>query len=245
MKPTETLATATAPDGSRLTLYRHDGTYLLVVDGVELMSTRRVHSEVRLAELVCTQLRSASGASVLIGGLGFGATLAAALRLLPTDASVTVAELVGDVIAWNRNPDWALAGEALTDPRVTVLHADVAQVLRANPATYDAIMMDVDNGAESFTTGSNRKLYGEAGIRAAIAALRPGGSVAYWSVDTEPAFVKALRRAGLTVSVHRIRSHATSGGFNCVIVGTVGRRILRRCRSGIVDNVPAYAREHC
>ena len=82
-------------------------------------------------------------------------------------------------------------------------------------------MLDVDNGAESFTTGSNKKLYGEKGIRTGIAALTPGGRLAYWSVDSEPAFVKALRRAGLTVSVHRIRSHATSGGFNSVIVGTL------------------------
>jgi spermidine synthase len=221
VKPTETLATATAPDGSRLTLYRHDGAYLMVVNGIELMSTRRVHSEVRLAELVCAPRHATPGATVLIGGLGFGATLAAALRLLPADAKVTVAELVADVITWNRNPAWALAGDALTDPRVTVLHADVANVLRANPATYHAIMMDVDNGAESFTTGSNRGLYGEKGIRAAIAALRPGGTVAYWSVDTEPAFVRLLRLAGLSVAVHRVRSHATSGGFNSVIVAAL------------------------
>jgi spermidine synthase len=146
------------------------------------------------------------------------ATLAAALRLLPADATVIVAELVAEVIAWNQNPEWALAGDALTDPRVTVLHDDVANVLRTYVGSFDAIMLDVDNGAESFTTGSNRKLYGDKGVRAAIAALRPGGCLAYWSVDTEPAFVKSLKRLGLAVSVHRVRSHATSGGFNCVIV---------------------------
>ncbi|MBC7843401.1 MAG: spermidine synthase [Gemmatimonadaceae bacterium] len=220
MKPTETLATATAPDGSRLTLYRHDGAYLMVVNGIELMSTRRTHSEVRLAELVCALLGTAPAPSVLIGGLGFGATLAAALRLLPADATVTVAELVADVIAWNRHPEWALAGESLVDPRVRIVHADVAHVLRTSIGAYDAIMMDVDNGAESFTTGSNRKLYNESGIRAAIAALKPGGQVAYWSVDSEPAFVRALKRLGLSVAVHRTRSHATSGGFNSIIVAT-------------------------
>ncbi len=223
MKPTETLATATAPDGSRLTLYRHDGAYLMVVDGIELMSTRRIHSEVRLAELVCAPLSGTSGASVLIGGLGFGATLAAALRLLPADATVTVAELVAAVIAWNRNPEWALAGDSLADPRVKLVHADVSHALRTNIGAYNAIMMDVDNGAESFTTGSNRKLYGDAGIRAAIAALKPGGQIAYWSVDTEPAFVRSLKRLGLTVSVHKTRSHATSGGFNSIILATSGR----------------------
>ena len=218
MKPTETLATATAPDGSRLMLYRHDGAYLMVVDGIELMSTRRVHSEIKLAELVCTSLRDTSGASVLIGGLGFGATLTAALRILPPDARVVVAELVADVIAWNNNADWALAGDAMRDPRVTIIHDDVGNVLRSNPGAFDAIMMDVDNGAESFTTGSNKKLYGEKGIRTAMAALRPGGRIAYWSVDTEPAFVRALKGFGLSVQVHKVRSHATSGGYNSVIV---------------------------
>ncbi len=218
MKPTETLATATAPDGSRLVLYRHDGNYLMVVDGVELMSTRRVHSEVQLAELVCTPLQRTAGAAVLIGGLGFGATLTAALRVLPADARVVVAELVRDVISWNEHPEWALAGASMRDPRVTIVHDDVGNLLRNNPGAFDAILMDVDNGAESFTTGSNRKLYAEKGVKAAVAALRPGGRLAYWSVDTEPSFVKALRRLGLAVDVKRVRSHATSGGFNSIII---------------------------
>ena len=224
MKPTETLATATAPDGSRLVLYRHDGAYLMVVDGVELMSTRRVHSEIRLAELACESLRTTATASILIGGLGFGATLAAARALLQADARILVAELVSDVIAWNRNAEWELAHTSLDDPRVTVLHDDVANVLRNNPAAFDAILMDVDNGAESFTTGSNKKLYGDKGIRAAIAALKPGGTLAWWSVDREPAFVKALERAGLTVRVERVRAHATSGGYNAIIVAREPQR---------------------
>ena len=223
MKPTERLATATAPDGSVLTLYRHDGSYMMVVDGIELMSTRRVHSELQLAELVCSPLRERAGATVLIGGLGFGFTLTEALRLLPDDSREVVAEIMREVIEWNLHPEWPLAGGAMHDARVTVLRDDVANVLRANVGTFDAIMLDIDNGAESFTTGSNKKLYGEKGIRTAIAALRPGGRVAYWSVDTEPAFVRALKAAGLKVSVHKVRSHATSGGFNCVIVGLAAR----------------------
>lgn len=223
MKPTERLASAIAPDGSVLTLYRHDGSYMMVVDGIELMSTRRVHSEVQLAELVCAPLQSTPGASVLIGGLGFGFTLTEALRLLAADARVLVAEIMREVIDWNLHADWPLAGPAMHDPRATVVREDVATVLRANIGAFDAIMLDVDNGAESFTTGSNKKLYGEKGIRAAMAALRPGGRLAYWSVDAEPSFVKALKRAGLGVKVHRVRSHATSGGFNCVIVGVAGR----------------------
>lgn len=223
MKPTERLASASAPDGSVLTLYRHDGAYMMVVDGIELMSTRRVHSEVQLAELVCAPLRGQPDAAVLIGGLGFGFTLQGALRLLAKDARVVVAEIMREVIDWNLNPEWALAGSAMQDSRVSIVRDDVANVLRLSAGAFDAIMLDIDNGAESFTTGSNRKLYGEKGIRAAIAALRPGGRLAYWSVDTEPRFVKSLKSAGLTVSVHRIRSHATSGGYNCVIVGALER----------------------
>lgn len=221
MKPTEKLAETTAPDGAIINLYRHDGTYIMVVDGIELMSTRRVQSEVQLAELVCAPLAAATAPSVLIGGLGFGMTLQAALRVLPADARVVVSEIVPDIVAWNRHPEWALAGAAMHDPRVTIRTHDVYNVMRENIGAYDAVMLDVDNGAESFTTGSNKKLYGEKGIRTGIAALTPGGRLAYWSVDSEPAFVKALRRAGLTVSVHRIRSHSTSGGFNSVIVGTL------------------------
>lgn len=218
MKPVEKLATAATPDGSVVTLYRHDGAYLMVVDGVELMSTRRVHSEVQLAALACATLQGKAGASVLIGGLGFGATLRAALDLLAPDARVVVAEIMQEVIDWNLHPDWALAGVAMRDPRVVMRRADVIDLLRENVGTFDAIMLDVDNGAESFTTGSNRKLYGEKGIRQAAAALKPGGTLAYWSVDTENAFVRALKREGLSTAVHKVRSHATSGGYNCIIL---------------------------
>ncbi len=218
MKPVERLASARAPDGSEVTLYRHDGAYLMVVDGVELMSTRRVHSEVQLAALACTRLQSAPGASVLIGGLGFGATLRAALDLLRADAHVVVAELMQEVIDWNHHPDWHLAGAAMRDARVEMRRADVLEVIRNSPAAFDAILLDVDNGAESFTTGSNRKLYGEEGTRQAMAALKPGGTLAYWSVDSEPAFVRALRREGLAVTDHKARSHATSGGYNHILV---------------------------
>jgi spermidine synthase len=218
VKPVEKLATATAPDGSSVVLYRHDGAYLMVVDGVELMSTRRVHSEVQLAAMACASLKDRAGAAVLIGGLGFGATLRSALEHLAADARVVVAEIMAEVIEWNRNAEWTLAGAAMHDPRVVLRRADVLDVLRENPGAFDAIMLDVDNGAESFTTGSNKRLYGEKGIRLAAAALTPGGTLAYWSVDSEPAFVRALKREGLATAVHKVRSHATSGGFNHIIL---------------------------
>jgi spermidine synthase len=220
VKPTETLATAVAPDGSQLVLQRHDGAYVIRVAGVELMSTRRVNSEQELAVLACTPVQQREPLTVLIGGLGFGFTLRAALAILPAHAQVMVAELVPAVVEWNRNPDWPLASDVLADARVSLLERDVMHVLRERPQAFDAIMLDVDNGAEYFTTGGNRALYIEAGIRSTIAALRPGGVVTWWSSDAEPAFVKRLEHAGLSVRIHRVRSHTTSGARNAIIVAT-------------------------
>jgi spermidine synthase len=221
VKPTERLGQAVAPDGTVLTLLRHDGAYSIRVDGVELMSTRRHHSEDRLAELVCAPLRDAVGARVLVGGLGLGFTLKAALRELPADAHVIVAELVEGVIAWNRNPEWPLAAEALADPRVVLRHADVADVLREERGRLDGIMLDVDNGAEAMTSAGNAALYERAGIRLAADALRRGGRLAYWSAGDDRAFEAALRRARLVVEVERSRAHARSGLAHTLFVARV------------------------
>jgi spermidine synthase len=218
VKRFERLDEATAPDGTVLTLYRHDGAYVIRVGGVELMSTRRHHSEERMADLVCGPLRECGGARELIGGLGLGFTLQAALRALAADARVVVAEVVGAVIDWNRNPDYQLAGAALRDERVEVRHEDVADVLRRSAGAFDAIMLDVDNGADALTTAGNAQLYGDAGIRMAVAALRPGGRIAYWSAGNDPAFERALRRAGLAVEATRVRAHATAGGWHTLLV---------------------------
>jgi spermidine synthase len=221
VKPTEKLGEAVAPDGTVLMLLHHDGAYSIRVAGVELMSTRRHLSEDRLAELVCEPLRDTPGARVLIGGLGLGFTLRAALQALRPDARVLVAELVDEVIAWNRNPEWPLAGDALADPRVALRHADVADVLRAERGRLDAVMLDVDNGAQAMTTAGNAGLYGRAGIRLAADALRRGGRLAYWSADGDRAFEAALRRAGLVVEVVRVRTHPTSGGQHTIFVAQV------------------------
>jgi spermidine synthase len=207
VKRVERLGEAVAPDGSVLALYRHDRDYVIRVDGQELMSTRRHHSEDVLAELVCAPLAEHPGARVLIGGLGLGFTLRAALRRLAADARVVVAEIVEEVIAWNRNPDYALASDALQDPRVDLRHDDVANVLQASAGGFDAIMLDVDNGAEALTAARNAGLYRAQGIRRAAAALRPGGRLAYWSATEDPAFAKALRNAGLTVDAVRAQAH--------------------------------------
>ncbi len=218
MKRTERLASATAPDGTVLTLTRHDGAYRIQAGGVELMSTRRHRSEERFGEVACAPLANVAGARVLIGGLGLGFTLRAALAVLAPDAEVVVAELVAAVIDWNRNAEYGLAADALADARVTVRHADVADVLRESRAAFDAVLLDVDNGAESLTTAANAALYGGAGIRAAVAALRPNGRLAYWSAGADPAFEAALRRAGLAVEVERVRAHAAGGPRHTLFV---------------------------
>jgi len=223
LKRFERLGEARAPDGTVLTLFRRDGDYTIRVAGVELMSTRRFRSEERLAELVCAPLSESPGLCVLIGGLGLGFTLRAALRLLPADAQVVVAEIVPEIVAWNRNPEYALPGAVVADPRVAVREADVADVMRSSSGAFDAIMLDVDNGAEALTTGGNAALYAARGVRTAVEALRPGGRIAYWSADDDPRFETVLRAAGLDVERFRVRAHVSSGGMHTLLVGRAVR----------------------
>jgi len=227
MKRIERLGEAAAPDGTVLTLYRHDGAYSISVGGTELMSTRRHHSEDALAELVCAPLAERAGARVLIGGLGLGFTLRAALRTLAADAQVVVVEIMEEVIRWNRNPDYALSADALADPRVDLRHDDVANVLAAGDGGFDAIMLDVDNGAAAMTTKGNAALYRAAGIRRAVAALRPGGRLAYWSAGEDAPFEKALRRERLEVEVHRVRAHPTLKAWHTIFVARPVERAAR------------------
>ena len=219
VKIRERLAEATAPDGTVLTLWRHDGAFAIQAGAAELMSTRRSHSEERLAEVACGPLLGVGGARVLIGGLGLGFTLRAALRVLATDARVSVAEIVPEIIAWNRNPDYAFGRDALEDPRVETVQDDVTNVLRANPGAYDAILLDVDNGAEALTTAGNAALYSPRGVRMTVRALRPAGRVAYWSADRDPRFAAVLRGAGLSVETVQGPAHTSSGGRHALLVG--------------------------
>jgi spermidine synthase len=220
MKPYEKLAEARTPDGTLLTLYRHDGAYLIRADGVELMSTRRHLSEDRLAEVACAALREIPKVRVLIGGLGLGFTLRAALRELRDDAEVVVAELVSEVVEWNADPRYGLSVDAMADPRVRVLNDDVSNVLRANVGAFDAIMLDTDNGPDGMLMSENGRLYATHGIRVTVAALRAGGSIVYWSVGDDPKFMRALRGAGLDVTSLQVRAHDTSGPVHTLYVAT-------------------------
>jgi len=220
MKPFEKLGEARTPNGTLIALYRHDSAYLIRADGVELMSTRRHLSEDRLAEVACGPLQELPRARVLIGGLGLGFTLRAALRHLREDAEIVVAELLAEVIAWNADPRYGLSVDAMRDPRVRVLQDDVVDVLRANPAAFDAIMLDTDNGPDGMLISENARLYAARGIEVTVAALRAGGSIVYWSVGDDPGFAGALRRSGLAVRTLRVRAHDTTGPMHTLYVVT-------------------------
>jgi spermidine synthase len=223
MKPTILRDRAITPDGQPLTLHEHDGVFTIRVGTVELMSSRQHHSEERLAELACASLRTRPHARVLIGGLGMGFTLRAALGRLATDAEVAVVELMPAVVRWNRTPDYALGADALADPRVAVIEGDVVDVLRDSPGRFDAVILDVDNGASGLSVASNDRLYSAKGLLRAAAALRPGGCLAVWSADADPAFADRLGRAGFAVTIERARVHAGGGGWTTLFLGRLGR----------------------
>jgi spermidine synthase len=219
VKKWTTVAQAPAPGGETISLHEHDGSYAIRVDGIPLMSTRQHASEEELAELACARLRAAPHARVLIGGLGFGFTLRAALEVLARDATVVVAEILGAVIAWNRNPALPLAADCLADPRVTLVERDVGEVIRQARGSFDSIILDVDNGPSALTTGGNVGLYSLAGLRRTRAALRPLGCVAFWSAAPDPAFERLMARAGFIVEVRPARSRAGSGRRHTLFLG--------------------------
>lgn len=221
MKPTILHETAHTPDGRTLTLHEHDGGFTIRVAGVDLMTTRQHHSEERLASLACEPLRRAPAARVLIGGLGFGFTLRTALGILGPDAAVVVVELIPEVIVWNREPRFGLAADALADPRVETVVGDVADVLRRHRGAYDAVILDVDNGAAGLTTADNGRLYTAAGLARARAALRPGGCLAVWSAGEDRVFAERMRRSGFQVTVERPRVHAGGGSRTSLFLGRV------------------------
>jgi spermidine synthase len=216
VKPWVELARAPAPGGGTLILRRRDREHVILVDGELLMSSRQHGSEEALARIGCARLGRAP--RVLVGGLGMGFTLRAALDLLPADGEVTVAELVPAVVDWNRGPLADLAGRPLDDPRARVHVGDVAEVIGAARG-LDAILLDVDNSPHALTRPSNQGLYGEAGLAAAARALRPGGCLAIWSAVQAPEVAGRMRRAGLAPEAHAARAVGRSGGVHTIYVG--------------------------
>jgi spermidine synthase len=181
----------------RLMQYGDEFTILLA--GTELMSTRASSSEEALATMTRERLGDRAGQEWLIGGYGMGYTLRAALGVLGPDDSVTVAEIVPEIIDWARGPMQVLTAGCLDDRRVVVVDDDVAMLIASARAAYDAILLDVDNGPEGLTRRENDDLYAGDGLRSAMKALRPGGVLAVWSAWPDPAFTLRLREAGYEV----------------------------------------------
>ncbi len=198
------------PSGETMSLHRRDNEFSLRVAGIELMNSRQHGSEEALAELALAEL-GGRAEHVLIGGLGMGFTLRAALDVLPAGARVIVAELVPQVAEWNRGPLAHLAGRPLADPRVKLVVADVADLLARTAGAYDAVLLDTDNGPEGTTQDGNERLYSAAGLHAAHGALTPGGVLAVWSAFPSPAFVKRLVAAGFSVTEKNVRSRGKKG----------------------------------
>ena len=218
MKPWNVLGRARTPDGTELTLTHHTSEYLILANGQSLMSSRVHGSEAALAVLGCDRARTLTRPHVLVGGLGMGFTLRAALDCLPPAACVQVAELVPAVVEWNRGPLGALANHPLEDPRVRIDEGDVAATLRSSRGRFDAVLLDVDNGPAALTAASNARLYDDHGVAAAHASLAPGGVLAVWSARDDPRFERRLRAAGFSVRRERIRSRLSRGGSRHTIL---------------------------
>ena len=213
MIPWELLDTAATPDGrGQLTLHRRGQEYSIRVDRQELMNSRQHGSEEAMARLACAALTARECPRVLVGGLGMGFTLAAANACLPKGAHIDVAELVGAVIRWNRGPLGALAGDPLADGRVRVHEGDIRRFLERGTEPWDAILLDVDNGPDGLTQGSNHGLYGRAGLARLSSALSPRGLLSVWSASADRSFERRLRAAGFHVQAHRVRARANGKG---------------------------------
>ena len=223
MIPRNLLGTAIIPDTDvQLQLYQSGELFSIKIPGRGDLMNSRVHgSEKALAKLACENLRHNANARLLIGGLGMGFTLAAALKMIGPAAEVVVAELVPEVVTWNRTLIGAPAGDPLADQRSRVFIGDVADLIRQEPAGFDAILMDVDNGPEALVRRENNWLYSTAGLKATRAALRPRGVLAVWSASPDRPFNKRLQQAGFAVREHTVRPHrAGKGPRHHIWIGT-------------------------
>ena len=219
MISTKILARAVIPNnGGELTLSQCDEVFAIRLTGVsgDLMTSRMYSSELALAELGCSHLTGTDNARVLVGGLGMGYTLSAALDATTTSSEVMVAELVPEIIEWNRGALGECAGNPLDDPRVRVHLGDVGQLIRNEKAGFDAILLDVDNGPEAFTHDNNGDLYSIDNLHQISNALRQGGVLAVWSAWHDPSFTKRLRQAGFQASYKTVRAHKGRGSKHTI-----------------------------
>ena len=218
MIPWTLLARAPVPASSdEMRLYQRGDEFAIRVGNYELMNSRVHGSEEALAEQAWRKLAGRPRPRILVGGLGLGYTLAAVLRVAGPDAEVVVAELVPEVVEWNRGPLAPLAGHPLDDRRVTVRVDDVGAVIRGERNGFDAILLDVDNGPQALTSEDNHRLYDSAGLRATQASLRSGGVLGIWASGPDPGFLVKLRQMGFAVEEIRARARSERGGARYLI----------------------------
>jgi spermidine synthase len=212
LQPWQLIDTTQVPGGGELRLRRRGNEFAIMLGGNQLMSSRLSATEQALATIGCETIRTRKKARVLIGGLGMGFTLRAALVVLASDAEIIVAEIVPAVVAWARGPMAELFEGCLDDARVAIAETDVGELIRGRRAAYDAILLDVDNGPQGITRKANDALYDANGLGAAYQALRPGGVLAVWSSNPDEKFTQALRRAKFGVKEIPLRAKGPQGG---------------------------------
>ena len=217
MIPWVHLDKARAPGGEELRLIRRGSEFAIMLGQNALINSRLFGSEEALATLAAERLAGRPAPHVLIGGLGMGFTLRAALKCFAPDARIDVAELVPAVVAWARGPMAELFAGCLDDPRVSVIEGDVGALIRDNKNTWDAILLDVDNGPEGLTRQANDMLYGVGGLASQRAALRPGGVLAVWSQGPDERYTARLQKSGFTVEAKTVRANGRGKGAKHVI----------------------------
>ncbi len=218
MIPWLQIDTARVPGADvELRLMRRGAEFSMMLDQNELMNSRLSGSEEVLATLACKTIEAVGRPHLLIGGLGMGFTLRAALAVLGSDARITVAELVPAVIAWAQGPLADIFGDSLADPRVSIRAADVVDVIQSHRSAFDAVLLDVDNGPEGLIRKANDALYDLKGLKNIHRALRPGGVLAVWSSGPHPLFSKRLRDAGFAVNEVAVRATARRSGARHLI----------------------------
>ena len=217
MIPWSLLDTAQIPNGGgELRLKQRGNEFSIMLGTNELMNSRLSGSEQALATLACAKIAGSARSHTLIGGLGMGFTLRAALGVLGAEARVTVAELVPEVIAWGRGPMASVFDGSLDDPRVGIHTGDVGALIASRKGAYDAILLDVDNGPDGITHAANDGLYDRAGLLAARDALKPGGVLAVWSSGPDSRFTKRLKDARFTVEEANVRANGRSGARHVI-----------------------------
>jgi len=222
MLPWLELGTAAVPgDGAPLRLMRRGTEFCIMAGTNPLMNSRMFGSEEDLATLSARAIAGRRGARLLIGGLGMGFTLRAALAAMPPDTTIEVVELVPEIISWGRGPLAPLFAGCLDDPRVTLVTADVAAVIANAKSSYDAILLDVDNGPEGLSRSANDRLYAHVGLGKARAALGPKGVLAVWSAHPDAKFTRRLGDAGFQLKEIRVRArHGGRGARHTIWLAT-------------------------